>query len=531
MADADPQKDQPIDLSSLDGLTLGTAWTPASSSPSRESSDRPRRERSSFGDRRDSRLPRRDHFGPAASQSRRGFGDRRGSDSDRHVTFAPQPPTLEVVFYPEEAPFKALTKAIKASKRTYELFEISRLILEKPERVVVTVSNKPTVPEGKPAPLFLSIADGAVFMTEAEALQHACSSSLEKFFKAEEVEVEAPKGNFVVIHRCGITGKLIAPPNFHRYAALLSEHQARYLPKMALSAIQARLETIKDPEVIAEWLVGQKKTMRYTLLVPQAPESTPGTPTATDTPSFEGAEAAASYLATHHKADLIKAVSQARLNHKQISALPKGEVLRSIEAARQIQLKFPLLTANSLRGRFRRMGFNLYKRGQKGVSYLSAVKRKFRVIGQTFAPEVQQVIEFIEKTPNVSDSELPKQMLGINVPVVAPQSLSAPLAVQVPAEAPVAPVPQPSTLLPEEDAALRKLRQTLQWLVEEGYVVHFGNGKLFVPPARSPNAPKADDEEESAEAATEPAAEPVEAPAEPSADPTQILPPDGDSKA
>lgn len=490
-----PQK--PIDLSSLDGLTLGTAWTEASTgNPAQAERGERRGGRPFSGERRfnrDSRGPR--DFKPGAPRPGGQRPDFRRPDFREQRSAPPVPPSVKVVFYPEEAPFKALTKAVKASKRTYELFEISRLMLEKAERSAATLTHKQET-EGKPAPLYQCVADGAVFMTEAEALSHACQSSLEKFFKAEEVETEAPKGNFVVVHKCGITGKLIAPPNYHRYGQLLAEHQAKHLPNMALAAVQARLESAKEPEAIAQWLESMKKTMRYTLLNPV--EGQPA--------SFDGADAAAAHLAANFKDQLVKAHPQVRLSGKQVEALPEGEIKRSIEATRAMQMKFPLDTANALRGRLRRMGFNIYKRGQKGVSYIAAVKRKFRTEGQVFAPEVQQVIDFIEKNANVQDGELPKQILGITPP--------PPAAEGQPAAA--------STLSPEEETALRQLRQTLQWLIEQGYVIHFGNGALFVPPARAANAPKTEEDDE------EPAAaETSEAPEAAGETPAEEKPADG----
>ncbi len=457
MSETPEKQSKPADLSALEGLTLGTAWSSASA----PAESRPHREGREVREHRAPRTSRPEgRRAPARPEGFREHGAHRSRETSVQL-----PPSVKVVFYPEEAPFKALSKAIKASKRTYELFEIARLILEKQDCTVAVLS-----PLAK-SELYQATPDGAVFLSENEALAHAACAGLEKFFKMEEMEVEAPKGNFTLVHRCGITGKLIAPPNYHRYAALLNEHQAKNLPQMPLAAVQAKLESVHEPEAIAQWLEGMKKVQRYTLL--STPEGEPPV-------SFDGADAAVAYLVAHHKEALVKASAQVRLGAKEVAALPKGEVRRSIEAARNMQTKFPLETANSLRGRLRRMGFNIYKRGQKGVSYLCAVRRKFRIVGQTFTPEVQQVIECIEKNPNVSDLELPKQMLGITPPAEKPQEGE---------------VAKPA-LTAEEEEAWKKLKQTLQWLIEEGYVVHYGDGKLFVPPARLPNAPKEEGEED-----------------------------------
>ena len=64
---------------------------------------------------------------------------------------------------------------------------------------------------------------------------------------------------------------------------------------------------------------------------------------------------------------------------KALDTMPRGEILMAIEGAYERQLRFPLDTANQLRGRLRREHFTIFKKGSKGVSYVCAVKRKFRV--------------------------------------------------------------------------------------------------------------------------------------------------------
>ena len=48
-------------------------------------------------------------------------------------------------------------------------------------------------------------------------MQHVLNNNLGAFFEMQEVEVEPPKGNFPIINKCGITGELLGPPNYHRY--------------------------------------------------------------------------------------------------------------------------------------------------------------------------------------------------------------------------------------------------------------------------------------------------------------------------
>jgi hypothetical protein len=122
------------------------------------------------------------------------------------------------------------------------------------------------------------------------------------------------------------------------------------------------------------------------------------------------------------------------------------------------QLRFPLDTANVLRGRLRREHFTIFKKGSKGVSYVCAVKRKFRVPGQVFSDSIGALIGFIEAHPMVKAGELGAKFLGI----------------EPPGEGGVLPA-----------AAREQMARTqgdLVWLVREGYVTEFIDGGLYAAP-------------------------------------------------
>ncbi len=122
-------------------------------------------------------------------------------------------------------------------------------------------------------------------------------------------------------------------------------------------------------------------------------------------------------------------------------------------------MRFPLDTANQLRGRLRREHFTIFKKGSKGVSYVCAVKRKFRVPGQAFGESIGGLISFIEANPLVKAGDLALKMLGIGAP-----SDGAPLA-------------------QDQRERIVRMQSDLIWLVREGYVTEFIDGGLYAPPA------------------------------------------------
>jgi hypothetical protein len=191
-------------------------------------------------------------------------------------------------------------------------------------------------------------------------------------------------------------------------------------------------------------------------------------------------------LLTEARDKVVRTTETARFHGKIAETMPPGEIRRAVEGALERQRKFPLDTANALRGRLRREHFTIFKKGSKGVSYVCAVKRKFRVPGQTFADSIGALISFIEGNAMIRASELAKKFLGITVPVKATEAAPVPVpaategaqaAEAIPVATPVEP-----TLTVEERAKIVRLQGDLMWLVREGYVTEFIDGRLFAPP-------------------------------------------------
>ncbi len=568
MDDQPPQENPPadfnkLDLSQLQGFSFGTQWTQDKSSPSerrdRDSGgDRPRRDDRRDGpsggpqsrDRRTFRRPagpagpgdapggagpggapeqrrefpggerpRRDEGGPGNYRGGpRRDGPRYGGRNEQYERGPYESPFFAVTFYPEDTSFNTLVQTIRKSCRTIELFEIARTVVAKTERFVVVVTRKtpaesaaPTVagtePAARPAkqPFYISVPDHLPFESDEAAVAHVLSKHLGTFFDMAEVEIEPPKGNYQVINKCGVTGELLGPPNYHRYNQIVQQHHATKVARMAFEAFRSRIETIRDPEVVKQWLDKMKKTTRYTWKLSGAPKPAPTpevapasaaevqpadvapapadapapvaeapapaeTAPAPTAPSFDTLEDARVYLLTQARDKVVRASENARFHGAVAETMPPGEIRRAIEGALERQRKFPLDTANALRGRLRREHFTIFKKGSKGVSYVCAVKRKFRTPGQTFSDSIGALIAFIEANPMIRASELPGKFMGVTLP--APAAASAEGA---------APSAEP-TLSIDERAKISRLQGDLVWLVREGYVTEFIDGRLFAPP-------------------------------------------------
>ncbi len=526
----DPRRDRrifrkpPAPVSPGDAPAGGEASAPSETQPL---ADRPpRRER-------DFRAgPRRE--GPGGGYHPRGprqYPPRSAPEQPRPPY---ESPFFNIAFYPEDVSFSALAKTIRASCRTLELFEIARTILAKNDRFVAVIQRKPALPSApppedapaaaaeppapsaKPASLCISLPDGIPFETEEAAVAHIISHHLDKFFDLAEVDIEPPKGNFQVINRCTITGELLGPPNYHRYNQIVQQHHAARISRMSFEKFRERIESVRDPELINQWLEKMKKATRYTWKLNRPAEAPPAPPAAEAPPpdavpsaepppaaevaadngaaaaappapsvpppiTFDALEEARTYLLSRARDKVLRTVEHARFHGKSLETLPPGEIRRAIEGQLERQRRFPLDTANGLRGRLRREGFTIFKKGSKGVSYVCAVKRKFRVPGQVFAESIGALITFIEAHPMIRASELPEKLLGFALPAArvaegAPVAAAETQAVEPPPSAP------PAELTPEQREKLARLQGDLRWLVTEGYVTEFIDGRLFASP-------------------------------------------------
>ena len=509
-----------IDLNDLSELNFGPAWADTDQSKGdnklsininkvRPSVDRGKtdgRPNSQRRDRRQKDSASRNHKRTGNSNNLEG---RRSHSGSNGYNFEP---TVKVDLYPQDEAFEALIKRLQSNNRTYELFEIAHLLLEKPERFVTVVSpivkkNKQNVSADEAPLLYYSVPGHLPFNTEDDAMDYVLSNYLELFFNIEEIDIEAPKGNFQMVNKCGVTGELLGPPNYHRYQEFVQFHFTNRISEMSYDKYCSKIEVDKNQESIDAWLEKMKKGVQYTLKEKED----------TDPESFDSLESVRKYLLLHRKDKVLGSGKSIRFAGRDIERMPIGNIRRSVEIYIQQQLNFPLDTANNIRGRLRRHKFAVYKKGSKGVSYVCAVKRKFRNSSTVFTDSIQQLIIFLEKNPDIHVSQLAKSFLGIDIKKELPEMLhienspndqldqksntssknegqvklentnlheNTPVVEGVHKESSnlTANNDTKSKISSVDQARLKQTMLDLRWLIMEGYVTEYGNGKLFAPP-------------------------------------------------
>ena len=377
-------------------------------------------------------------------------------------------PIISVEFYPNDVTYDAIVSTLKSTHKTYELFNVAKMFLDKPDRFAMVLKK---TPDQQDKMLYLCLDDDFVFLSEEDALRHIAEVHWEKYFDQKTCEREKPSGTFTCIHRCGITGKILCPPNYHKYHDLLREHHERFLPHVSFEKFKSKLEKITDPQEIENWRDSASHEVVYLVkdgLVNGGKK---------ECTSFSEL---VSFLRQHLADKVISSSDSVRISGEIFEKMPRGPLSKSIFFIINREKKFPLNFANNLRVRLRRSGFSAYKTGTKpGISYICGIKRKFRKEGEVFADNVQKVISHIDANPRISitslcllckqDIKTQERGRGENVSAGVAVSEGVPAIQQnMPSEKGDG----------EIDTIDREVLKDLQWLIMEGYVAEFEDGTL-----------------------------------------------------
>lgn len=380
---------------------------------------------------------------------------------------------VDVEFYPNDTVFDAIVSALRSTHKTYELFSVAKLFLEKPERFAMVVKKKDTQEDKY---LYLTTDDNFIFETENAAVNHVVENHPGKYFDIEEQEVPPPMGKFICLHRCGMTGKVLCPPNYHKYQEILLEHQGRFLPRVPFEKFKARIEKITSEEEIENWRIQSSKVQ---IFKPKGQEDS------VEKMELKSIGEVKKYFIEHLKEQAITRYDSVRVSGETFNRMPKSLLSKSIFVLISREKSFPLNFANNLRGRLGRSGFTIYKIGNKpGISYVSGIRRKFRQPGDIFADDIQKIIAIIDANPRIPATSLCLQYTQgcEGIPTDGSEKEGEVLQMfastsQEPSGGTESATASSSNSLKESVG--QEFFKNLHWLIREGYVIEFENGTLI----------------------------------------------------
>lgn len=464
-------------------------------------------ERSFSGKPGERRAPRREGGGgfggerrggpPSRGGSKFGGGDRKGGgfrggdrrDERRERPAPPAPlPELNVAFIPDEKGVEQLSRQIKMTGRAYPLFQIAQLILQKAERYSVQLGVKKQADGAVVQPLWLVALDDSPWLSEDEAVAHVLDKHFATFYQAERTATEPPKGVYTFVAQCGMSGVILGPPNYHDYQNQLRKLHAEKFARMPFDMFKARVKIVKDEAVVKQWIEEQSFKTEYVCL---------NVPEPLKLPSREEVE---KHFRATHKDSIIKPVENLTVGGLASRSLRCGGLQRLIRTQWEQQKYFPLVIATKLSQQFSQHGLQFFK-VNKTVTHVSVARPLFLDLETTPVSEtVKRIVEFIQAHPKGTRRQLIEALAPSPKPATVIEIPAPAAAGETPAKPAEAKSPEAT---PEQTAVL----VDLHWLIHQGHVLEFADGRMETAKKPVPKPPKPEKKPAKPAAAGEPAAQ------------------------
>jgi hypothetical protein len=417
------------------------------------------------GDRRGGPRPPRDggsRFGGKGGPGRR--DDRQ--EMRREPVAPPAPlPEINVTFLPDEKGVEQIARQIKITGRAYPLFQIAQLVLQKPERYSVQLGVKKKG-EVITQSLFVCALDDSPWLSEDEAVAQALRQHFATFYQAERTATEPPKGTYTFVAQCGMSGVILGPPNYHDYQNQLRKLHTERFSRMPFDVFKSRVKIVKDEAVVKKWIEDLSFKTEYNCL--NVPEPL----------KLASMEAVELHFRATHKDSIIKAVETMVVAGVPSRNLRCGGLQRLVRSEWEHQKHFPLTVATKLSQQFASHGLQFFK-VDKTVTHVAVARPQYLDLETTPVSEnIKRIVEFINGNAKCSRKKLLEALAPVARPTVIEVNPGAPAV--APAEAAA---PEPT---PEQTAVV----SDLHWLVHQGHVLEFADGRLETAKKPAPRPPK-----------------------------------------
>jgi hypothetical protein len=372
---------------------------------------------------------------------------------------------------------ESLARQIRMTARAYPLFDIARLILQKPERYSVAFSVKKNA-EGKIVQqLFLCALDDTLWVSEDEAVAHVLNKHFATFYQSERTATEPPKGKYTFVAQCGMSGVILGPPNYHDYQNQLRKLHTERFSRMPFEAFKSRVKIVSDEAVVKKWIEERSWKTEYVAL--NVPEPV----------RLDSREAVEKHFRETHKENIIKQVETHKLTGVGAKNLRSPGLTWLVRQSWEEQKRFPLQLATVLSQQFAGHGLQFFK-VNKTVTHVSVARPHFLDLETMPVSEgVKRIVEFINANPKTTRRKLMESLAPATAPR-APIDIS-PAGVQPAPEQPAAVEPTP-----EQTAVIADLH----WLIHQGHVIEFADGRLETAKKPAPRPPKPEKKPEQAAA-------------------------------
>ncbi len=440
---------------------------------------------SARGDARggDERRPRDARARPARREGP-GRSDRPRREEQRHWD---QPlPEISLNFAPEEKGLESLARQIKLTGRAYPIFDIAHLILKKPDRYHVTFGVVKKADGQTAQPLWVCNLDDTLWLSEQDAVNHVLRKHFDTFYKAERTPTDPPKGMYTFVAQCSLSGAILGPPNYHDYQNKLRKLHAERFSRMPFETYKSRVRIVKDEAVVKKWVEEQSWRTEFTCL--NVPESK----------RLGSREEVEQHFREVHFANIIKAIDAHTLSGAAAQQLPWPPLRQLLRRAWDEQQRFPLKVVTTLSQQLAAHGLQFFK-VNKSITHVAVARPHYLDLEATPVSEgVKRIVDYINAHSGCTRRQLIEALAPSAPRAVAPAPPQEGAVVSEPRAESVAPVPvrapaatpPPSGDLHEPTPEQTAVIADLHWLIHQGHVIEFANGRIETARKPIPKPPR-----------------------------------------
>ncbi|AKJ63750.1 hypothetical protein [Kiritimatiella glycovorans] len=411
----------------LADLNLAPDWVkrdPKTPSPRKDTGGKPRRS----GARKAERRPARKETRPR--RERQPKRDSAKSKPTGRGGARPAPPVelpYRVTFLPDQKRLSALAQRLHRSRRAYPLAALAEKFLSDPRFYRIKLECERG---GEAPPLFQCRQCGSVARSEESAVEHAVAAHFNEYYVCEEIEQPPPEGQFNCVGRCGLSGELLGPPNYHLYHRSVRELYERRFAHMSFEDYERKIEVLHDAELVDQWKQQACTTRRYRLREGAGSE----TAATLDRPEAE------QRFREQVGPDLIRKLRRAVMPAAAMEGMTDRDLRAFLRRFDEREKNFPLSMIISLRAAFKHMKLYVFKMDGK-VNYVSSIMPAALKTGKV-APDIEALIEEIGRADRCTADDL----------------------------------------LRGDGDTDRSRSSALGWLIDKGHIIERHDGRLVLPP-------------------------------------------------
>lgn len=358
----------------------------------------------------------------------------------QEVSRAPVLLGWRIQLIPEARGLDEMVKQIRKEMKAYSIFELARVLLQKPQRYHVKLSCH----DGEEiAPLFQCMLDETLWLSEKEALAHAFSHYRDRYYRLERISTEPPKGSYSSVGVCGMSQTLLGPPNHHEYQNKIKRLHAERFSRLPFEIFKSRIQMSRDEALLERWKEEQSSQEIFYSLTPTSEEGEIKIGSLAETERHFEKSFASSIIKKIEK-EIVLSLPQA---WQQSVLGVKRAVEQEVEALKRFPLSFSQDIGQALAAR----GLQLFKAHENIVYASLARPRSFYQQEQAVSDSVKRVLEILKANSTAPRAEQWKVLLS---------SRSS-----------------EQTAEEYEDLLLKDL----SWLLHEGYVVNYATRGFEVP--------------------------------------------------